>query len=287
MDEQPRTSSGAREDRDPARASAASPSDAAPLGALAWLRLLYRLPLCAAGTLLLALMWFGSWPLRALSSGAHERLRHATMQGWARWSLWCFAIRLATRGTLPTEGVLLVSNHVSYLDIAVLAARVDAVFVSMSELRAWPFFGLMAQSLGTVFLDRSKKRELVDAAHEMRRWNARGYTVVLFPEGANFHGERVQEFRASLLEPAAADAIPVACATLSYATRAEDPPASIVVAWVREPFLRHALRLGSRRSIDAQLVFHAELASGSDRKELARVLQARVASAFTPLDRSG
>lgn len=234
---------------------------------------------------MLAVSWFGSWPLRALSRPAHERLRHATMQGWARWSLWCFGVRLRTRGSLPREGVLLVANHVSYLDIAVLAARVDAVFVSMSELRAWPFFGLMAQSLGTVFLDRSRKRELVDVARAMRSWNERGYTVVLFPEGTNSHGERVLEFRTSLLEPAVAGAIPAACATLGYTTRAEDPPASVVVAWVDEPFLRHALRLGSRRSIDAEIVFHPELELGTERKELARVLHARVASAFTPLDR--
>ncbi len=257
------------------------------LSALAWLRLAWRLPLYAMGTLALASLWFGSWPLRALSRPAHERLRHATMQGWGRWSLACFSIRLRTSGGLPREGVLLVANHVSYLDIAVLAARVDAVFVSMSELREWPFFGAMASSLGTVFLDRSRKRELVDAARQMQGWIERGYTVVLFPEGTNSHGERVLEFRPSLLEPAVEGAIPVACATLGYATLSEDPPASQTVAWVREPFARHALRLASRARIDATLVFHPELQLGSDRKQLARELHARVASTFVPLDRSG
>lgn len=266
--------------------SSAAGSAPERLGARAWLRLAWRLPLYATGTLALAVMWFGSWPLRVLSRPAHERLRHATMQGWGRWSLLCFSIRLSTRGALPREGVLLVANHVSYLDIAVLAARVDAVFVSMDELRAWPFFGAMASSLGTVFLDRSKKRELVDAARQMQGWIERGYTVVLFPEGTNSHGERVFEFRPSLLEPAIAGAIPVACATLGYATRSDDPPASQTVAWVHEPFARHALRLASRASIDAEIVFHAELQLGSDRKELARELHARVASAFVPLDRS-
>jgi 1-acyl-sn-glycerol-3-phosphate acyltransferase len=255
----------------------------ASMSLAAWLRLAWRVPVCAAGTLVLASLWFGSWPLRRISPAAQVRLRRATLQGWARWALRCFGIRLRTRGRLPREGVLLVANHVSYVDIAVLAARVDAVFVSMSELRAWPFFGPMASSLGTVFLDRSRKRELVDAMREMQDWIARGYTVVLFPEGTNSHGERVLEFRPSLLEPAAAGRIPVACATLGYATRPPDPPASLTVAWVSEPFVPHALRVSSRRAIDAELVLHPELEVGDERKVLARLLHARVASAFVPL----
>ncbi|MBI5363490.1 MAG: 1-acyl-sn-glycerol-3-phosphate acyltransferase [Planctomycetes bacterium] len=245
-----------------------------------WARLAWRMPLYFAGTGVLAGAWFLALPVALASRGARRRLRRYTMRGWGRWSLWCFAIELETRGTLPREGVLLVANHTSYVDIWVLAARLDPVFVSMEELARWPFFGFMARALGTVFLDRRRKRDILAANRAMLAWIEQGYTVVLFPEGGNSHGHAVQRFRPSLLEPAAAERVPVACATLGYATEPEDPPASRVVAWVRDPFLPHALMLASRRRIRARLVLHTELEQHDDRKELAGRLHARVASVF-------
>ncbi|MBK7875414.1 MAG: 1-acyl-sn-glycerol-3-phosphate acyltransferase [Planctomycetes bacterium] len=253
------------------------------LGARQLARLAWRMPLYFGGTGLLAAGWFLTLPLSLAFEPVRRRMRRVTMQGWGRWSLWCFAIRLETRGALPKEGVLLVANHTSYVDIWVIAARVDAVFVSMAELRRWPFFGLMARALGTVFLDRRNKRELVVANEEMQQWIARGYTVVLFPEGENSRGHAVQRFRPSLLEHAAGAGVPVACATLGYATMEGAPSASSTVAWVHDPFLPHALALGSQARIDARLVFHPELEQHSDRKELAERLHARVSSAFVPL----
>lgn len=247
---------------------------------LDWARLAWRMPLYFAGTTVLAGAWFLALPVALVSRGARRRVRRLTMRGWGRWSLWCFAIELETRGTLPREGVLLVANHTSYVDIWVLAARLDPVFVSMEELARWPFFGFMARALGTVFLDRRRKRDILEANRSMLGWIEQGYTVVLFPEGQNSHGHAVQRFRPSLLEPAAAERVPVACATIGYATEADDPPASRVVAWVRDPFLPHALMLASRRRIRARLVLHPELERHDDRKELAQRLHARVASAF-------
>ncbi len=253
------------------------------IGASGLARLAWRLPLYVLGTGALASAWFLTTPVSLVSGGVRRRMRRATMQGWGRWSLWCFAIRLDVRGALPKDGVLLVANHTSYVDIFVLAARVDAVFVSMAELARWPFFGLMARVLGTVFLDRRNKRELVVANDAVRGWVERGYTVVLFPEGENSRGHAVQRFRPSLLETAAGARVPVACATLGYATVDGAPPASTTVAWVRDPFWRHALHLASQPRVDARLVFHPELEVHDDRKELAQRLHARVSSAFVPL----
>lgn len=251
--------------------------------ALERFRLLWRIPVYFCGTGVLALAWFIAWPLSALSPVVRRRMRHLTMTGWGRWTLWCFGIRLERRGVLPKRGVLLVANHVSYVDIFVLAASADVVFVSMHELRAWPFFGVMARSIGTVFIDRERKRDIVAVNRDLAAWIGRGYTVVLFPEGAHSHGHSVQPFRPSLFEPAAAAGIDVACATIHFATLAGDLPASRVVPWVREPFLAHAARLLSRRRIDARITFHPELERCADRKELAKRLHARVASAFVPL----
>lgn len=246
-------------------------------------RLAWRFPTYFAGTFALACFWFAALPASLASKRARRRVRRMTLQGWGRWSLFCFAIRLETRGELPRDAVLLVANHVSYVDIWVLAARTDAVFVSMRELVDWPFFGFMARAVGTVFLDRKNKRAIVGANEELARWIERGYTVVLFPEGENGRGHDVQRFRPALLEPAVAADLPVACATIGYATRSEDPPASEVVAWVRDPFAAHACMLASRERIDARLTFHAELERAVDRKVLAERLRARVASVFEPL----
>src|SRR5712672_2289396 len=43
-------------------------------------------------------------------------------------------------GTIPSRG-LLVSNHLSYVDIPVIASIMPAVFVAKREIKHWPVIG--------------------------------------------------------------------------------------------------------------------------------------------------
>jgi 1-acyl-sn-glycerol-3-phosphate acyltransferase len=263
-----------------ARTSAREPGR----GALAWLRAVARALIICVVTLALAQLWFAGFAVAWPGSRRWPRWRGFLFRTWSRSVLACAGVRLVVRGRPPSQASFLVANHLSYVDIPVLASQASPVFVSMAEVRGWPFFGVMASSIGTVFIERGQKRSIPGVNAQMESWLDRGFTVVLFPEGTNSHGERVYPFRPSLLEPAARSRHPVAWAVIGYRTGERDEPASRSVCWAREPLHVHVFRLLRNERIEAWLTFGDDLVHGGDRKALARDLQAKVESAFEPVE---
>lgn len=245
-------------------------------------RLLRAGALCAV-TLALACAWFAAWPLMRMLPRFARRWRRVIFRSWARSALWICRIETRVAGGLPERPCYLVANHLGYVDILVIAAHVDATFVSMKELEGWPFFGLMARQFGTVFVDRSQKRAIPDVNRAIELAFERCDAVVIFPEGRHTRGAGVLPFRPALLEPAARDGHPVAWAVLHYSTASADPPASQAIPWVDVPFLRQARLLLALERVEARLVFGADVVRQADRKELARLLHERVSAAFVPL----
>lgn len=186
-------------------------------------------------------------------------------------------------GTPPRGPCFLVSNHLGYLDVFVIAAQTDCVFVSMKELVHWPLIGPMARQIGTIFIDRSRKRELPAVNAEIDRAFEAGHVIVIFPEGRHSPGDVLLPFRPALLEPAARGDRKVAWATVHYTTTPGDPPASRVIPWIDRPILRHALVLLALDPIHATITFGDGVVTGTDRKELAEELRQRVLTSFRPL----
>ena len=107
-----------------------------------------------------------------------------------------------TYGGDAPRGGLLVSNHLSYLDVIVLAARAPLVFVAKRELRGWPGLGLLIGLSGTIFIDRGRRNDVTRAGSELEAALEQGVTVCLFAEGTSSDGATVLPFRSSLLAPA-------------------------------------------------------------------------------------
>ena len=252
----------------------------------AWrpVRLVLRLSLCILATAALATTWFVARPLFARTPDRRRALRGYVFAQWSGTCLARLGVRLHVEGAPPRERCFLVANHLSYLDILVLASQMNCVFLSMAELEDWPFIGLMARSFGTVFIDRQRKRDIPDVIRELENFIEQGFIVVLFPEGKSSRGERVDEFRPALLEPAAQSRHPVACATLRYATGPRDEPASNSVCWTTPRFISHLLRLSMNDRIDASLILHPDVIRHSNRKALADELQRKVESRFVPME---
>jgi 1-acyl-sn-glycerol-3-phosphate acyltransferase len=203
---------------------------------------------------------------------------------WARAVLRGLRVELAVSGSPPAAPGLVVANHLSYLDIPVLAACFPAVFVSKAEVRRWPLIGLMSQTMGTVFVRREQKRDLPQTNAAIAAALARGDSVVLFPEGTSTQGSRVAPFRAPLLADAARSGLPVHYASLRYATEAGDPPASRAVCWWGDmPFAPHALELFGLRRISAQVSFGDAPIQEGNRKLLAEKLWHAVEGLFIPV----
>jgi 1-acyl-sn-glycerol-3-phosphate acyltransferase len=88
---------------------------------------------------------------QSLAKACASWLHHAS-----RRVLRVLAVETRTAGRIPTAG-LLVCNHLSYLDILVLASLAPCVFVAKSEVKLWPVFGWFARLAGTVFVHREKR----------------------------------------------------------------------------------------------------------------------------------
>jgi len=246
-------------------------------------RLAWRLVAFACVTGVLVPLLFVGWPLAALEGRALS-WRVAIAHLWAKGCVRSLAVRIRREGPPPRGAFLLVSNHLSYVDVLVLLSTLRIAFVSKAEVAGWPVFGFLARIGGTLFLDRTRKREVVLIAEEIRRSLARGVGVVLFPEGTSTGGAGVLAFRSSLLEPAAALSLPVRYASIRYATRAGEEPACRSVSWWGDrPFVPHLLELLRLTRIEANLVFGPEPITDPDRKSLAQRLHRAVASCFVPM----
>jgi lyso-ornithine lipid O-acyltransferase len=122
---------------------------------------------------------------------------------WHRAALFAIGVRVVTRGKpVPGRPLMIAANHVSWLDILVLGATLDLVFVAKAEVRDWPVFGPLARLQRSIFIVRENRREAGDQADEMAdRLNA-GEVVVLFPEGTTSDGNRLYDIKSSLFAAA-------------------------------------------------------------------------------------
>jgi len=246
-------------------------------------RILWRAPLLLAGTLGLWGLWLVlALPARLLGRGQAWRAR--VLQAWSRFSLRSLGVRVEVAGSRPRGGFLLVANHLSYVDVLVLASELRCAFVAKAEIARWPLVGLLARSMGTLFVDRARKRELGSVAERMAARLRAGCSLVLFPEGTSTAGQGVETFRSSLLQPAAELGLPVRYAVLHYATPPTETPAAESVAWWGDAaFLPHLTRLLALPGFVAGVVFGQEPIVAPNRKLLAARLQRAVSAHFVPL----
>lgn len=200
---------------------------------------------------------------------------------WAEITAAILGLKIAVRGAPPTPPFLLVSNHLSYVDVLVFASQLKCVFVARGDVAGWPVIGLLCRGVGTIFVDRGKRKDVarVNGLIEQALNDRRG--VVLFPEGTSTRGDTVLPFKPSLLEQAARAGLGVSYAALSYRTGAGEPPAHLSVCWWGEmTFVKHVIGLLRLREIHATVLFGAEPIEAGDRKLLADKLWTAVMEEF-------
>jgi 1-acyl-sn-glycerol-3-phosphate acyltransferase len=183
----------------------------------------------------------------------------------------------------PPRGRLVLANHLSYVDILVLAAAAPTVFVAKREVRAWPVFGWFARAAGTRFLDRNRRSDVARVAAELVPALAAGVNVVLFLEGTSTDGTTVLPFKTSLLEPAARNAWAAVPAALAYRIPPRNSAAHDVCWWGDMTLLPHLWKLAGIPRITALTAWGLPLAPASDRKELARAAHTAVQSLHSSL----
>ncbi len=253
-------------------------------GPVAHLRATTRLLGVAAAVATWTLAWLLGALLLLPSPRARRRWRRVCMKAWCRQMLWTLGVRLTVHGAIPADARFVVSNHLSYVDVAVLGAVLPVAFVSRADVAHWPLIGPLARWFDTVFVPREQKRRLPEVNEIVARRVADGCALVVFAEGTTTIGDRVLPLKPSLLAPVVAAGVPVEAACIHYATSPPDAPASISVCWTGDAdFAPHGHALLALRRIDARLSFAPQARTASDRKELAAQLDADVRALFEPL----
>jgi 1-acyl-sn-glycerol-3-phosphate acyltransferase len=192
----------------------------------------------------------------------------------ARALLAALGVRHEVTGRLATRRALVVANHVSWLDVVVLAAHLPARPLAKSEVRLWPVVGRLAVAMGTVFIDRSRPRSLpatVDAVAGALRG---GGAVVAFPEGTTWCGRAGGPLRPALFQAALRAGAVVAPVRLTFAL-ADGSPTTVAAFIGDESLLTSLRRVLTARGLAVTLRAHPPIhpGLGATRRGLAGVTQ--------------
>lgn len=236
--------------------------------------------------------WFGAaaigvCAIETMALLARERaagLRTALFHRWSRGAARIVGLRIDVTGAPPAGPFFLVANHLSYLDVIVLGATLRATFVAKADVAAWPLIGWLCAAVGTVFLDRTRKRDLLRVLPLLERRLGDGGGVVVFPEGTTSDGSGVLPFRSPLFAAAVRGGLPVHLAMLTYETpAAAEHPARAACWWGDMEFLPHLGALLRLPRCTARLTLVRHPIADSDRKRLARTARDTISSRFVPV----
>ncbi|MHB1608893.1 MAG: lysophospholipid acyltransferase family protein [Acidiferrobacter sp.] len=224
---------------------------------------------------LLALIGHALWgvavtalaPSGALSNSAGGR---RIVRFWHRGVLAILGIRLKAMGKPLEAPVLIVANHISWVDIAALGALCPGHFVAKLEIEAWPVIGWLARQAGTYFIQRGDRTASAGVAQRMTEAFLHHQSVLLFPEGTSTDGREVRPFHARLFAAAIEANCPVQPVVLGYPdTRGSIHPAAPFIG--EDTLVNHLWRLlRARGEFTVEVRFLApELPTGLSARTLA------------------
>ena len=205
--------------------------------------------------------------------------RRVRIRGWSRRLLRLMNVELRVSGALAHPNVMIVANHVSWLDIFALHAIGPVRFIAKSEIARWPLIGRLVRGVGTLFVERARRHDTGRVNREVTAALADGDPVAVFPEGTVTNGAKVLPFKPSLLQ-AVVDARgrlqPVA---IRYRTRSGEP--SYVAAYDDVSFVHSLFRICGARALVVEMTAMPPLpAAGRARRDLAAEAEAAIRAAL-------
>jgi 1-acyl-sn-glycerol-3-phosphate acyltransferase len=211
--------------------------------------------------------------------------RHQRIQWWSAKLLRLIGIALHAQGTSRPGAKLVVSNHVSWLDIAAIHAVIpEAHFVSKADVKHWPVVGRLVSGAGTLYIEREKKRDALRVVHQMAQALKAGDTVAVFPEGTTGDGRTLLPFHANLLQAAIATETPVQPVVLRFfdAQHAISPLAE----FLGETTLAQSVwRFVCSRGLNVEVrVLPPQGTAHADRRRLAEHLRETIAAQLPVVD---
>jgi 1-acyl-sn-glycerol-3-phosphate acyltransferase len=209
-------------------------------------------------------LWLVAWGFPRLSSAekAHQ------VKAWAHDLFELVAIKVEVSGVAPMQGsVLLVANHISWLDIVLLLSASHCRFVAKSEISRWPVLGLLTRAAGTLFIARDSPRDALRVVHHMAEELKAGAVLAVFPEGTTSNGLQLLPFHANLFQAAVSAHVAVQPVALRFVDAATGAP-SLAPCYIDDDSLLDSVwRTLSAPPLRAQLHFcQPQMAEGRDRR---------------------
>jgi 1-acyl-sn-glycerol-3-phosphate acyltransferase len=230
---------------------------------------------------LLRVLWQiarGFWIIRLQFSRLESPQRQQHVQRWARQMLRALGIELSHQGPPVAGGpVLLVANHISWLDILVLHAAGYCRFISKADVRRWPLIGYMAHEAGTLFIERQSRRDAHRMVHFMAERLRAGDVLAVFPEGTTGDGLLLRPFHANLIEAAILADVPVQPVALRFVDTRSGQISHAPRFVDDDTLVGSVLRTLAARGVQAQvLIGQPEHHGGRDRRQWAQDLRHQV-----------
>lgn len=206
-----------------------------------------------------------------------------------------FGVRTRVVGVPASGGVLYVANHISWMDIPMMAARLPVCsFVAKSEVGDMAVVGFLADLQRTIYVTRERRQEAAAQADSIAGRLRDGDNVILFPEGTSNDGVHLLPFKTTLfavLDAPGCEDVRIQPLSIAY-TRLNGMPMTrnrlIEVSWIGDldlaPHAADVLRMGR---LEAAVMCHAPVRRRdfADRKALARHCEREVARGYRELIR--
>ncbi len=216
-------------------------------------------------------------------------LQRRILKSWSTELLHIFNVRIDIADADPLHSLrhgLIVTNHISWLDVFVLNAVIPMRFVAKSEVRRWPVIGWLCARAQTLFIERGKARSAARINVQLVTLLQQGDCLAIFPEGTTTDGTSVAHFHSSLLQPAIDAGSPVHPIAIRY--QDELGARSNAAAYIDELSFGASLwNILSAPVLHVHLVGTTALdTSGMDRRSLTRSAHQHISNALDAMNAS-
>jgi 1-acyl-sn-glycerol-3-phosphate acyltransferase len=218
--------------------------------------------------------------IRLTFGGLSTEAKARKIQHWSHGVLIRMGVRLQVHGQFRPGAKLIVSNHVSWMDILSINATHPARFVSKSEVAHWPMVGGMVVAAGTILLERAKRRDAMRVMGLLTQTMKDGGTAAAFPEGTTGNGREVLPFHGNLLQAAIDADVPVQPVAMRYADSMH--AISPAAAYVGDTSLARSLWwVAGAQGLTVHLtVLSPQRVTHADRRALAHALRTEIVDAL-------
>ena len=202
----------------------------------------------------------------------NRKLKKLLIKRWSSLLLKIFKINLVVNNDLKKilskKNYLIVSNHISWLDIFVINSAYPVAFVAKQSISKWPILSWLVKASETIFIDRKRITKIKKTLKEVENYLENKGSICIFPEGTSSDGSKLLNFKSNLLQTAINKNISVLPIAIQYLQNQNFCSAP---AYYAELSLLDSIRNLIRfDNIEAKLTILTEIKSISDRKVLAK-----------------